>query len=111
MIWSIPTWLKKSKLLSDTQVLMRLHAQPPLRMPQAIIDRARGILGNVRAVHRLQREALKGKTREILRLGTCLRINQLELMATAQHEVCTRFRADADPVQPLRSLDRAVGLD
>ena len=46
---------------------MRLHAEPPLRMMQAIVDRARGVLDDVGSVHWLQREALEGEALE--RLG------------------------------------------
>src|SRR6201993_3255369 len=45
--------------LSDAELLVCLQAEPPLRMAQAIIDGARGVLDHVRPVHRLQREALE----------------------------------------------------
>src|ERR1700751_692136 len=45
----------------DPDRLVRLHAEPPLRMLQAIGDGARGVRDDVRAVHRLQREAFEGE--------------------------------------------------
>ena len=40
---------------------MGLQAEPPLRMAQTIVDRARGVLDHIRSVHRLQRETLEGE--------------------------------------------------
>ncbi len=54
-----------AEVLSDTECLVRLQAEPPLRMAQAIVDRARGVLDHVRAVHRLQRKALEGEARKM----------------------------------------------
>ncbi len=90
---------------------MRLQAEPPLRMAQAIVDRARGVLDHVGSVHRLQREALEGEIGEILRRRIRLRIDQLEFMAPAHHEIGAGLRADADPVHAGGRIDRAVGLD
>src|SRR3981081_4715662 len=50
----------KIQILSDAECLVRLQAEPPLRMAQTIVDRARGVLDNIRSVHRLQRESLAG---------------------------------------------------
>src|ERR1700704_3550147 len=48
-------------ILPDTKLLVCLQAEPPLRVAQTIIDRAGGVLDDVRAVHRLQRKALEGQ--------------------------------------------------
>src|ERR1700720_1827925 len=53
--------LSRALLLSDAEGLVRLQAEPPLRVAQAIVNRARGIFDHVRAVHRLQRETLEGE--------------------------------------------------
>src|ERR1700704_6170389 len=103
--------IQQFQLLSDTKRLVRLQAEPPLRMAQAVVDRARGVLDHVRPVHRLQREALEGEVDKGLRRRIFLRIDQLELMTLPDHEVRTGFRADADPIHSRGRLDRAVGLD
>src|SRR5216684_579881 len=97
--------------LPDTECLVGLQAEPPLRMAQTIVDRARGVFDHVRSVHRLQRETFEGEIDESFRGGIGLRINQLEFMALPDHEVGAGFRADADPVHALGRLDRTVGLD
>jgi hypothetical protein len=67
----------KNPDLSDTKRFVRLQTEPPLRMAQAIVDRARRVLDHVRAVHRLQREAIEGEIDKGLRRGVWLRVNQL----------------------------------
>src|SRR5216684_1871449 len=79
-------------ILPDTECLVGLQAEPPLRMAQTIVDRARGVFDHVRSVHRLQRETFEGEIDESFRGGV-------------------GFRADADPVHALGRLDRTVGLD
>src|SRR5216683_687850 len=98
-------------ILPDTECLVGLQAEPPLRMAQTIVDRARGVFDHVRSVHRLQRETFEGEIDESFRGGIGLRIDQLEFMALPDHEVGAGFRADADPVHALGRLDRTVGLD
>src|SRR5882672_6779006 len=99
------------QFLSDTERFVGLQAEPPLRMAQTIVDRACGVLDHIRSVHRLQREALEGKIDKGLWRCIRLRINQLEFMTSAYHEVCAGFGADANPVHALGWLDRAIGLD
>src|SRR3984893_13949147 len=98
-------------MLSDAERLVRLHAEPPLRMAQAIVDCTGGVLDHVRAVHRLQRKPLKGKAEVILRRRACLRIDQLQFVTPAYHEIGAGFRADANPVHALGRRDGAVRLD
>src|SRR5204863_8891790 len=97
-------------VLSDAKRLMRLQAEPPLRMAQAILDRARRVLDHVRAVHRLQREPFEIEAGKDFRRRVGLRVDQLQLMAAADHEV-PRFGADANPVQAIGRIDGAIGLD
>src|SRR5258708_8127447 len=97
--------------LSDAERLVRLHAESPLGMAQAVVDRPRGVLGRVRTVHRLQREPLEGKAEVVLRRGALLRIDQLQFVTPAYHEIGAGFRADANPVHALGRGDRAIGLD
>src|SRR5229473_7035857 len=101
----------KNPDLPDTECLVGLQAEPPSRMAQTIVDRARGVFDHVRSVHWLQRETFEGEIDESLRGGIGLRINQLEFMALPDHEVGAGLRADADPVHALGRLDRAIGLD
>ena len=105
-IWSCPI---QFYLMPSVLCVCRLSRH--LRMAQAVVDRARGVLDHVRAVHRLQREALEGETGEILRRRAGLRIDQLQFVAAPHHELGAGFRADADPVHAVGRLDRAVGLD
>src|ERR1700682_4892762 len=98
-------------MLSDAERLVRLHAEPPFGMAQAVVDCARGVLGHIRAIHRLQREPLEGKTEVVLRRGALLRIHQLQFVAPAYHEIGAGFRADANPVHARGRADRAIGLD
>src|SRR5690349_23064988 len=76
----------KTKILSDTEGLVRLQAEPPLGMPQAIVHRARGVGCHVGPVHRLQREAFEGEIFERLGRRVRLRIDQFQFMAAAYHE-------------------------
>src|ERR1035437_7382007 len=98
------------QILSDTECFVRLQAEPPLRMAQTIVDRARGVLDNVRSVHRLQREPFKIEIDKGLRRRIRLRVDQLEFVASPYHELRAGFRADANPVHALGWIDRAIGL-
>src|SRR5712664_1414929 len=103
--------ISRIQFLSDTERFVGLQAEPPLRMAQTIVDRARGVLDHIRSVHRLQREALEGKIDKGLWRCIRLRINQLEFMTSAYHEVCAGFGADANPVHAPGWIDRSIGLD
>src|ERR1700738_1696472 len=96
---------------SDTQVLMGLGAELPLRMSEAIGDRAPGVLANLGAVHRLQREALELEAGEILRRQVGLRVDQFQFVALAYLPRLTRLGAAAAAVDLRRRLHRAVRLD
>src|SRR5438105_14884943 len=98
-------------VLPDAKCLMRLQAEPPLRMAQAILDRARRVLYHVRAVHWLQREPFEIEVGKGLRRRVGLRVDQLQLLAAADHEVRAGLRAGANPVQAVRGTEGAVGLD
>ena len=53
--------------VSDAERVVRLQAESPLRMAQAIVDGARGVFARFRPVHRLQREPLEIELRKIFR--------------------------------------------
>src|ERR1700682_502340 len=103
--------IQQFQLLSDTKRLVRLQAEPPPGMAQAVVDRARGILDHVGPVHRLQRETLEGEIDEGFRRRIGLRVDQLQFMTAPHHEVRAGFRANTDPVHAVGRLDGAIGLD
>src|SRR3979490_384838 len=45
-----------------------------------------------------------------VRRRTCLRVNELEFMASPHHKVRAGFRADANPVYAIGGIDCAIGL-
>src|SRR3984957_11493472 len=98
-------------ILPDTKRLVCLQAEPPLRMAQTIIDRARGVLDDVRAVHRLQREALEGEIDKGFGRRFRLRVNQFEFVASPDRKLRAGLRTDADPVHAIGRIDRTIGLD
>src|SRR3954464_6023823 len=104
-------FLSDAECLSDAEGLVCLQAEPPLRMAQAVVDRARGVFDQFGPVHRLQRKAFEIEPRQIFRRGPCLRIHQLQFVAAADHQSGAGLRADADPVHPVGRFDRPVGLD
>src|SRR5664279_2822688 len=71
--------------LGKTEQFMRLDTQPPARMLQAVPDRERGVPLAVGAIHRLQEEVREVERLEPLRRRGLLRVDQLELVAPAQH--------------------------
>ena len=75
---------------------MRLQAQLPLRMRQAVLDRRPGVLLKIRPVHGLQPQLPKRQFLEPLRLGPWLRVDELQLVAGRQDEISSRLGADAD---------------
>src|SRR6202043_2906809 len=101
---------RKFATLADSQGFVGLQAQLPLRMREAIGNRARGVVGDLRPVHRLERKTANRKPGETSRRGARLRIDQLEFVARADAKLRSGFRADANPIQPRRRRDRAVGF-
>src|SRR3954447_26245719 len=90
---------------------MRLQAQPPLRMVQAIPNRRFGIRNTVRSVHRLEIETVELERGVTLRRAVLLREYELQLVAFRGDHVAVRFRADANPIDPLRWDNRAIGFN
>ncbi len=80
-------------------------------MREAVGDRARDVGVELGAVHRLQEEVLEVGVGEALRRGVRLRVDELELVAAQQHGGRARLGADADPVDAVGRLERAVRLD
>src|SRR5436190_16881253 len=70
-----------------------------------------GVLAHGWAIHWLQVEALEVKIFEEVRHGAFLWEDQLQFVAVAQDERRSSLGADADPVEALWRVLRAVRLD
>lgn len=77
---------------------MRLHAQSPLRMLQAVFDREVRILLAVGAIHRLQVKVSEVQPVVLAGLGFRLRVDQLQFITGNNDQFGTGFGADTDPV-------------
>src|SRR5215469_2398781 len=111
-LWPAGTWgrrcaasmvnsLKISITLSlsgNAQQFVRLQAEPPLRMLQAIAQGEFGVFLAARAIHRLQEEVLKVQVLEALRLRAFLWKDELQFLARVQNERRARLGAHANPV-------------
>src|SRR5690348_14477121 len=96
--------------LWNAEKLMRLQAEPPARMRQAVLERGPRVPLPVGPVHRLQKEMTEGQRLEPFRLGPDLRVDQLQLVSGPQQQLRPRFGAHADPVQPGGRKPSAVRL-
>jgi hypothetical protein len=96
---------------SDSKVFVGLNAEAPLRVLQAVLDRASCIGHNVRSIHRLEQEFIEREMRKSLRRRVFLRIYQLEFIPFENHQLARGFRADANPVDSRRRRNRAVGFN
>ena len=65
--------------------LMRLQAQPPLRMLHAISDSQLCIHCAAGPIHRRQEEMPESKRHKLTRIETSLWIHQLQLISTSLH--------------------------
>src|SRR5579862_8228011 len=97
--------------LRNADEFMRLKAQPPVRMRQTVRDGGLGVARAVRPVHRLKPELIERKPLEFLGIEPFLRINKFELMPFFLAQFSTRFRTDANPVQPSGYLQRSICFD
>lgn len=81
-------------------------------MREAIPDRAPGVLGEQRAVHRLQGKVAKVEMLEALRLclGLRLRVDELELVTGDEAQRRVRLWTDTDPIDRRGRVLRAVRL-
>src|SRR5258706_124563 len=75
----VPTQSLETRL-RDPQDLVRLQADPPARMRQAVFHRQPRIAFALRAIHRLQEEVTEIELFVLLRLGPGLRKNELQLV-------------------------------
>jgi hypothetical protein len=95
---------------SEPNELVRLNAEPPLRVLQTVVDRELRITRDIRPVHRLQEKMLEREGREFFGRSIFLWVNQLELTAARLHEWGASLGTDADPIQGLRCGTRPIGL-
>src|SRR6266545_3634141 len=97
--------------LRNAEKLMRLQAESPARMRQAVRERRAGF-GLARGpVHRLEEEMPEAERGVPLGLSSLLGVDQLELVARADPERRLGLRAHAHPVELRGRIYRAVGLD
>src|SRR6478736_5758778 len=89
--------------LRNAEKLMRLQAEPPARVRETILERG--------PIHGLKKEVVEREVGVALRRRAVLGIDQLELIARADHEVSLRLGAHAHPVEACRRVHGAVGLD
>src|SRR5947209_2071069 len=80
-------------------------------MVETVAQGALRVLAHGRAIHGLQVEALEVKIFEEVRQGSFLWEDQLQLVAVAQNQRRSSLGADADPVEALWRMLRAVRLD
>ena len=86
----------------NPEKLMRLQAEPPAWVGQAVVKCGRGIGLAVRSVHRLEEVMAEAELLELVRRRTRLRKNQLDLIATGDNELGPGLGTHAEPVDAIR---------
>jgi hypothetical protein len=81
-------WLAIAAQLSKPQQLMRLDAETPPWMSQAIGDRVARVLCHAGSIHRLEKEIVEREVLEQARIEIWLRENELELAPAFLNQVC-----------------------
>src|SRR6267142_3577139 len=103
--------LHRRLLLGNAEDLVSLKAQSPARMLEAIPHSEFRIAYALRAIHGLEKEVIERQLFEQLGFCALLRKDQLQFIPVSKHEFASSLRADADPVDPLRSRMSAVRLN
>src|SRR5205807_5205138 len=85
--------------LPKADELVRLNAQAPAWVTQAVVDSELGVACRFGSVHWLQKEMLEIQPLEFLRRRVVLRIHQLELVSVCLHEGRAGLRTHADPIK------------
>src|SRR5881394_453449 len=93
---------------SDAQQLVRLEAQAPPRVLEAVARREFGVRLELGAVHRLQEEVFELQPLELRGSNPMLRVDELQLVARALLDHGASLGAHADPVDTGRRLECAV---
>src|SRR5258708_34237537 len=93
---------KTSGASRDADPLVRLQAQPPARLAQAVLNGPLRVFGELRPVHRLQPPVAKvgALTPDVVRHQARLRVDQLELVAAPPHPLRARRAAHPEPTAP-----------
>src|SRR5258708_3394348 len=107
--------IHRSRWLPYPQHLVRLQAQPPLRMRQAVGERRLGVGQGLLwrgAIHRLKEKRTEIQGRKPLGLcgGLSLWKHKFKLIAAAYEERGIRLRADAQMIDPPRHALGAIRL-
>src|SRR3954471_16723547 len=102
--------------LPDAQQLVRLEAEAPLRVGQAVGQGSFGIVARhlgISVIHRLKVERLEGESGKAFRLRIRLRlwIDELQLLALSLGQWRVRLWAHADVIDARRRGLSAIGLD
>ena len=90
---------------------MRLEAQAPPRVLEAVARREFGVRLELGAVHRLQEEVFELQPLELRGSNPMLRVDELQLVARALLDHGASLGAHADPVDTGRRLECAVRFD
>src|SRR5579871_1233367 len=98
-------------LSGNAEQLMRLQAESPLRMLQAIAQSEFGVFLATWAIHWLQEEVPEVQMLEALRLCSLLREDELQFLPGLEDERCARLGTHANPINAGRRQLRAVGFD
>ena len=77
-----PGW-RFDRCLRNSNQLVSLQAESPLRVMQAVVDCHSRITLALAAIHRLKKEMCELQFVEELRHGSSLRVDQLQLVATS----------------------------
>src|SRR5437868_6605920 len=97
--------------LSNPEVFVGLHRQPPARSSQAELDRLASVLLPVLIIEWLDDEVAKLEMLQRCRFKSRLRIDDLQFVARRLKQVSSSLRTHADPVDVTGSDLRPIGLD
>src|SRR5215210_6801008 len=92
----------------NAEKLMRLQAEPPARVGQAVVHGERRISRALGAVHRLQEEVAELQILEVLRAESALGIDQLHLASRTHVQLRSGLGAHAEPVELGRRRESSV---
>lgn len=95
----------------NPEYFMRLQAETPFGMVQAVCQGGPGRPFAIRSVHGLEKEMTKAEVAELFGICSSLGENQLELIPGPLHQWSARFRTYANPIDSLGSHLGSIGLD